>query len=131
MAFGFFMAHSGWRYLILLCGIAVVGYALYGQLTGRAYDKRMRVLGSAYAGLMHLQILLGIAMIFAGTFSPGAGIHIITMLFAAACAQIPVSVMRRRPEAERTYGPFAVFGALSMAIVVLGIVALGKPIIGS
>jgi hypothetical protein len=131
MAFGFFMAHSGWRYLILLGGIAMVGYALYGQLTGRDYDRRMRILGSAYAGLMHLQILLGIAMIFAGRFGPGSGVHIITMGFAAACAQIPVSVMRRRPEAERTFGPYAVFGALSLALVFLGIASLGRPIIGS
>jgi hypothetical protein len=131
MAFGFFMAHSGWRYLILLGGIATVAYALYGQLTGRSYDKPMRVLGSAYAGLIHLQILLGIAMIFAGRFSSGSGVHIITMLFAAACAQVPVSVMRRRPEADRTFGPYAVFGALSLALVVLGIGALGRPVFGS
>jgi hypothetical protein len=131
MANGFFMAHSGWRYLILLGGIAMLGYALYGQLTGKPYDKRMRILGSAYAGLMHMQILLGVAMIFAGTFDPKAGLHIITMGFAAACAQIPVSVMRRRPEAERTFGPHAVFGALSIVLVVLGIVSLGRPIVGS
>ena len=131
MAFGFLMAHSGWRYLVLLGGIAMTAYALYGQLKGIPYDKRMRVMGSAYAGLMHLQILLGVAMLFAGTFSSRAGIHIITMIFAAACAQIPVSVMRRRPEAERSFGPYAVFGAISLALVVLGIVSLGKPIVGS
>ena len=131
MAYGFFMAHSGWRYLVLLGGIAMTVYALYGQLRGRPYDKPMRILGSAYAGLMHLQILLGVAMLFAGTFSSGSGVHIITMIFAAACAQIPVSVMRRRPEKERTFGPYAVFGALSLALVVLGIVSLGRPIVGS
>lgn len=134
MAQGFLMAHSGWRYMILLGAILMVGYALHGQLTGKPFDKRMRILGSAYAGLMHLQILFGLALIFArtfGSFSPQVGIHIITMLLAAACAQIPVSVMRRRPETERTFGPYAVFGALSIALIVLGIVTLGKPIIGS
>jgi len=130
MAYGMFMAHSGWRYLILLAGIAMIGYALYGQLTGKEYDKPMRVLGSVYAGLMHLQILLGIAVIFAGRFNPQAGLHIILMFFAAAVAQIPVSVMRRRPPEERTFGPFAVFGAVSMALVVVGIWSLGRPIVG-
>ncbi len=130
----FFMAHSGWRYLILLAGLVMVGYALYGQVTDKVYDKRMRILASAYAGLIHFQILIGIALIFAstfGNFSSRAGVHIITMMFAAACAQIPVSVMRRRPEADRTFGPFAVFGALSLALIVLGIVTLGRPIVGS
>jgi uncharacterized membrane protein YphA (DoxX/SURF4 family) len=130
MGFGFLMFHSGLRYLILVAGIAMVGYALYGQVMGKPYDKRMRLLGSGYAMLMHLQILAGIAMLFGGMFDPRAGVHIITMVFAAASAQIPVSVMRRRPEAERSFGPIAVFGAVSLVLVALGIVALGKPIIG-
>jgi len=130
MAYGMLMAHSGWRYLILLAGIAMIGYALYGQMTGKQYDKPMRVLGSVYAGLIHFQILLGIAVIFAGQFNPQAGLHIILMIFAAAVAQVPVSVMRRRPEEEKTYGPFAVFGAVSMALVVVGIWSLGRPLVG-
>jgi len=130
MAYGMLMAHSGWRYLILLAGIVMIGWALYGQVTDREYGKPMRFLGSAYAGLMHFQILLGVALLFAGRFNPGAGRHIILMLFAAAVAQVPVSVMRRRPEEERTHGPYAVFGAVSLALVVVGIWVLGRPLVG-
>ena len=126
-----FMAHSGWRYLVLLGGVAMVAYALYGQVTGKPYDKRMRILGSAYAGLLHLQIVLGVALMFSGRFNPQAGLHIVTMLFAAACAQIPVSVMRRRPDDKKSFGPYAVLGAVSLALVFLGIISLGRPIIGS
>ena len=124
MSYFFFMAHSGWRYLILLAGLATVVYGLYGAVTNRAYDKPMRVTSSVFAGTMHAQILIGIAMLFAGQFNPQSGLHIVMMLFAAACAQIPVSVMRRRPVEQRTYAPHAVFAAASLAMIVLGIVSL-------
>ena len=39
-----FYAHSGLRYLVLLAGVLVLGYAGYGQATKREYDKTMRIL---------------------------------------------------------------------------------------
>jgi heme A synthase len=126
----FFQMHSGWRYLIILAGFLVIAYGLYGALTNRPMDKRMQLLGSTLAILMHIQILIGIAMIFAGRFDPKAGLHVIIMIFAAGTAQIPVSVMRRRPEEARTYGPYAVFGALTMALIFAGITSLGRPFVG-
>jgi len=126
----FFQAHSGWRYLILLAGLLVIAYGIFGAVTNRPFDKTMRILGSSLAGLMHLQILLGIALIFSGRFNPGSGLHIVMMIFAAACAQIPVSVMRRRPEEERTYGPYAVWAAVAMALIFVGITSMGRPFVG-
>lgn len=127
----FFYAHSGFRYMILLLGVATILYALFAASTKRPYDKPMRALSSGLAGAMHLQILLGFALIFAGRFSPGIAIHFVTMLLAAAAAQIPVSVMRRRPEEEKSQLPHAVWAAVALAIVAAGILAIGRPIIGS
>ena len=31
-------AHSGLRYLVMIAGLVVIGYALYGMATGRPYD---------------------------------------------------------------------------------------------
>ncbi len=127
----FFDGHSGFRYLILLLGVATVLYALFGAITKRPYDKPMRALSSGLAGAMHLQILLGFALLFSGRFSPAIAIHFLTMLLAATSAQIPVSVMRRRPAEEKSYLPHAVWAVLALALVAAGLVAIGRPIVGS
>jgi heme A synthase len=126
----FFQMHSGWRYVILLAGALVIAYGLFGAVTNRPFDKRMRILGSSLAGVLHLQVLIGIALIFSGRFNPGSGLHVIAMIFAAVCAQIPVSVMRRRPEEERTYGPYAVWASVAMALIFVGITSMGRPLVG-
>ncbi len=127
----FFDGHSGFRYLILLLGIATVLYALFGAITKRPYDKPMRALSSGLAGAMHLQILLGFALLFSGRFSPAIAIHFLVMLLAAASAQIPVSVMRRRPAEEKSYLPHAIGAAVALALIAAGLVAIGRPIVGS
>ncbi len=126
----FLQAHSGFRYLILLAGVLTLLYSVYGAVSGRKYDKRMRILSSSFAGLLHLQILLGLALVFSGRFAPILIGHIFMMLFAAAAAQVPVSVMRRRPEGERTYPPHGAWALAALAMVVLGVMAIGRPLIG-
>lgn len=125
-----FMAHSGVRYLVLLFGVACALYALFGWATGRRYDRAMRVLASIFAGTLHLQILLGVAVIFARGFYPALMGHILTMVIAAAVVQLPVSVMRRRPEDRRTYPPHAVSSLIALALVWAGLAAIGRPLIG-
>ncbi|MCH7564247.1 MAG: hypothetical protein IH968_10535 [Gemmatimonadetes bacterium] len=127
----FFYGHSGFRYLILLVGIATVLYALFGAIAKRPYDKPMRALSSGLAGALHLQILLGLALIFSGRFYPAITIHFMIMLLAAASAQIPVSVMRRRPAEERSYLPHAIWAVVALGLVAAGVMAIGRPIVGS
>lgn len=124
-------AHSGLRYLVLLAGVLVLGYALYGAATRREYDKPMRVLGGIFAGSLHLNLLLGLALLFTGRFSPQLIGHIFMMVFAAVAAQLVPSVMKRRPMAERTYLPHAIGAVVALALVVGGIMAIGRPIFGS
>ncbi len=123
-------AHSGLRYLILLGGVLTVLYAAYGVASGRTYDKPMRILASSFVGTMHLQILLGLALLFSGRFQPALTGHIFMMLFAAAAAQIPVSVMRRRPEEQKSYLPHGVGALAALAMIAAGILAIGRPIVG-
>ncbi len=127
----FLYAHSGLRYLILLVGLAVFLYALWGAFTHRPYDRWMKRLGSGFAGLMHLQILLGVGVLFSGRFTPAVTGHILLMVMAAAVAQIVPSVMRRRPIAQRTYLPHAVSAAVALALVAIGILAIGRSVLGS
>ena len=123
-------AHSGLRYLILLAGVLTVFYAMYGAVAGRSYDKGMRILASSFVGTIHLQLLLGLALIFSGRFQPALTGHIFMMLFAAAAAQIPVSVMRRRPEEAKSYLPHGVGAIVALGLIAAGILAIGRPIVG-
>jgi len=126
----FFQAHSGLRYLVLLAGVLTVLYALYGVATKASYDRKIRILSSSFAGLIHLQILLGMALIFSGRFQPAVAGHLVMMIFAAAAGQIPVSVMRRRPEEDKTYLSHGVWALVSLGAIVAGIMAIGRPVIG-
>ena len=128
-----FMAHSGVRYLVLLFGAACVVYALVGWATGRRYDRPMRVLASMFAGTLHLQVLLGVAVILTipGSFSAALMGHILPMVLAAVVAQLPVSVMRRRPREQRTYAPHAVSSLIALALIWAGVAAIGRSLLGS
>jgi hypothetical protein len=123
-------AHSGFRYLVFLIGVITLGYALYGVVTGRPMDVRMRRLGAAFAGTFHVQILLGLGVLFSGRFGPQLIGHIFMMLFAAACAQIVPSVMRRRQPEKRTYLPYLVGTLVAIALAAGGVMALGRPVLG-
>jgi len=124
-----FHAHSGLRYLVLLAGVAALLYALFGLLAGRRYDRGMKLLGSGFAGLLHLQILLGVGVIFTRGFYPALIGHITMMIFAAAVAQITSSVMKRRPEEERSYTPHLVGTGVALLLIVGGIMAIGASVV--
>ena len=126
-----FYAHSGVRYLVLLAGVAALGYAIYGAATGRPYDRMMLRLASAFAGLVHLQILLGIALLFTGRFYPALSGHILLMVFAAVTAQVVPSVMRRRTAAERRWIPHVIGTLAALVLIAAGIMAIGRGVLGS
>jgi hypothetical protein len=123
-------AHSGLRYLVLLMGIVVIGYATYGWATKREYDKTMRILGASFTGLIDLTVLFGLANLFTGTFYPQLGGHIVMMILAAVLAHVVYGVMKRRPPEKRTYMPHIVGTLIVLGIIASGIMAIGRPVIG-
>lgn len=124
-------AHSGLRYLVLLLGVVVIGYALFGLATKRPYDKTMRILGAAFTGVIDLTVLLGFANVFFGVgFYPMLGGHIVMMVLAAAVAHVVSAVMKRRPPEQRTWLPHVVGTAVVLAMVAAGILAIGRPLVG-
>ncbi len=126
-----FYAHSGIRYLALLMGLVVIGYALFGMATGRKHDTTMRALGASFAGTLDLNILLGVGLLFSGRFYPAVGMHLGVMLVAAVVAHIVPAVMKRRPQESRSFMPYIVGAAVALALVATGITMLGRPIVGS
>jgi hypothetical protein len=123
-------AHSGFRYVVLLLGLATICYALFGLVARRPLGRAMMGLSSAFAGAFHLQILLGLAVLFSSTAVRFVPAHVITLLFAAVCAQLVPSVMRRRRPERRTYAPYLIGALAALALAAAGILAVGSPILG-
>lgn len=126
-----FYAHSGIRYLVLLAGVVLVGYALAMLVARRPHGKPLRIMAAVYAGSLDLNILAGAALLFTGRFYPAVGVHLVFMLLATVVAHLVPGVMKRRPPEERSVAPYIVGTAVSLALVVTGITMLGRPIVGS
>ena len=125
-----FYAHSGLRYLVLLTGVLVILYALWGVMSKRPYDKTMRILSLLFVMSIDLTALLGVSYLFVGTFYPQLGGHIVTMILAVVVAHVVSAVMKRRPVEERTYMPHVLGTAIVLGLVATGILAIGRPIVG-
>jgi len=124
-------AHSGFRYLVMIAGLIVIGYAIYGMATGRSYDKTMRITSAVFTGLVDLTALLGIVTLLSGTFYPALIGHITMMVLAVVVAHIVSVVIKRRPEEERTYAPHLVGTLVVLGLIAWGIQAIGRPLVGS
>jgi hypothetical protein len=126
-----FFLHSGFRYLFLLAALATIVYAIYGLATKRPYDQRIRVLSVLTMLSLDFTSFLGVAVTFSSrTRYAGLGPHIVTMLFAMITVHVVSSVMRKRPQEEKSYGPHLVATVVALALVWVGIAALGRPLIG-
>ncbi len=126
-----FAAHSGLRFLVLLAGLFVVLYALVGHFGKREYSTAMGRLAAAFTGLLHLQVLTGVAVLFTRPFYNSIIGHLFLMLMAAAVAQLTSSVVRRRPQEQKTYGPHLVGAVVALGLVAAGILAIGRGIFQS
>lgn len=126
-----FHTHSGLRYLILLAGIATIGYALYSAATKRPHDRKMKNLAITYRALLDVNLFIGVAMIVTGYgFYNDLGVHILLMVLATAIAHVVPAVMRKRTPEERTVIPYAVATAISLVVMALGIASIQRPIVG-
>ena len=125
-----FYAHSGLRYLVLLAGVLTLAYALFGAASRRPYDPKMLTLSRIFAGSVHLQVLLGIALLLTGRFYPALIGHIMMMVFAAVVATLVPAVMRRREPAARGWVPHLVGTLVTLALIWFGIAAIGRSPLG-
>ena len=126
-----FAAHSGLRFLVLAGGLFVILYAAVGFFGKREYSSAMARLATVFAGLIHLQVLVGFAALFVRPFSTILIGHIFLMIAAAVVAQFTASVVKRRPPEERSYGPHLVGAILAMVFIALGIMAIGRGVLQS
>lgn len=125
-----FYIHSGWRYLVLLALVTNLGYALFGLITRRPYDPLMLKLARILTALVHAEVLLGIALLFTRRFYSALIGHVVMMIFAAVVVTIVPAVMRRRDPAARSWLPHLIGTLVAAALIVLGIMAIGRSPLG-
>jgi hypothetical protein len=119
-----FQAHSGIRYLVLLVGLVALAYFVSGLAAKRPVGKPVRILGSAFVGLLDLQILLGLIMVAMGRYYPRLIGHIVMMLVAAAVTHVLLVVNRKRSNPGYLLPLIAV--ALALALIAGGLMAIGR-----
>ncbi|HET9450811.1 MAG TPA: hypothetical protein VFO83_08020 [Aggregicoccus sp.] len=117
-----FAAHSGLRYLVLLAGLVAIVYFALGLLQKRPYARAVRTVGSIYAGLLDLQILLGLVLVAMGRYYPQLIGHFVLMFLATAVLHATLSVNRKRPQPG--YKLPLIGAAVALVLVVAGVLAI-------
>ncbi len=117
-------AHSGLRYLVLLSLFAHLVASLVGHLQKQPVGGLHRGLSAASMGLLHTQALLGLAMVFMGTFYPQLIGHLVMMVGAATVAT--VFHVRNKRANPPTHLAALLGSGLALACVVGGVLAIGR-----
>lgn len=117
-------AHSGLRYVVLLLALVNIVVLVKGLATKSTPGKLERILGSSFAGTLHLQVLLGLSMVAMGKFYPQLIGHIAMMLSAAVLAQATLSINKKRPQPGHQLPLIGIGGAL--VLILGGILAIGR-----
>ena len=123
--------HSWLRYAVFLAGLAAFGYALWGMLGKRPYQKLMWDLASAFSVTLYVQVVLGFLLIFTYRFFSGPlGLHMVLSMAAAAVAQLTYSTNRRRAREDRAYGIHVIGVGVALALVGAGILVIRSSLFG-
>lgn len=123
--------HSGLRYAILLVGVLAALYLLFGLLGRRPFGGLARGLTSAYVGLLDLQVLVGVLLLFVRPFYPALMGHVVMMLLAVGAAHGFTMAAKRAPEPRRRYALSLAGVALSLVLIVGGIMSIGRGVFQS
>lgn len=123
-------AHSGLRYLVLLAGVAALLVLAYGVIARKPVGAG-RGLSLAFTGLLDLQIVLGLVLVAGGMFYGALMGHLTMMLLAGVAAHV-ASVLARRAADERRAATLRLAGvAVALLLIVGGIMAIGRSLVGS
>lgn len=123
-------AHSGLRYLVLLAALAALVALAYGISTGRAV-RAASVLAATFAGLLDLQILLGVGLVIGGIFPDAVVGHLVMMVLAAVVTHASSIVGQRSSSERRELGIRLAGIVVALALIVGGIMAIGRSVLGS
>jgi hypothetical protein len=124
-----FVLHSHFRYLVLLAAVVALVLSAMGWNGGGTRGGAERGSMAAFVGLLDLQVLLGLVLLFLFPYYPALIGHIVMMVLAAAAAHAG-SVIARKREPARPGAPVRV-GAivLSLILIVGGIMAIQRSVL--
>jgi len=123
-------AHSGLRYLVLLAAVAAAVALAYSLATHRA-GGTARILARAFTGLLDLQVVLGIGLVIGGDFPDAVVGHLVMMVIAVVVAH-GASIIAGRASTERREQVVRLVGiVLALGVIIGGIMALGRSVLGS
>lgn len=117
-------AHSGLRFLILLLGAVNLVLLGVGLASKQPFGKLHRILGASFAGSLHLQVLMGLALVAMGRWYPALIGHLVMMLLAAVAAQAAMTMNRKRAVPGFQLPLIGVVVAL--LCIVGGVMAIGR-----
>ncbi len=123
-------AHSGLRYLVLLAAVAAIVALAYALASGRG-ARAARVLPAVFTGLLDLQILLGIGLVMGGLFPDAVVGHLVMMIVAAVVAHGASVLAKRASTVQREQVTRLVGIVVALALIIGGIMALGRSVLGS
>jgi hypothetical protein len=120
-----FQIHSVLRFVVLLLGLTVVAMCFAGLMQKQPFTKAGRVVGSIFAGLLHLQVLIGVAYVaFSRFWLPRDAGHVVMMILAAVLAQVMLSRNRRAAQPNWVRPLIGVGGAL--VLIAAGLMAIAR-----
>lgn len=119
-----FHAHSGLRFIVLLLGVLNVLILCIGLARKKPFGRPHRALGAAFAGSLHLQVILGTVLVAMGRYYPALIGHFVMMVLAAVLAQVCMSLNRRKPTPGLVLPLVGVAGAL--LLIFGGVMAIGR-----
>lgn len=126
-----FYSHSGIRYLVLLAGVITVAWLTQATVRREPFSRASRTLMAIFTGVLDLQVLLGLLLLTVIPFYGALAGHLVLMLAAALVAHA-VSIANRNRPPERQSNALLLAGAVgTLVLIVLGILAIGRPIFGS
>lgn len=123
-------AHSGLRYLVLLGAVGAIVVLGYGLATG-GRPRATRAVAATFTGLLDLQVLLGIALAIGGMLTAKATGHVVMMVLAVVVAHAASSIAGRATDERRELTVRLVGVVLSVVLIVGGILAIGRGVLGS
>lgn len=117
--------HSIVRWIILVVAVVALVKLGLGWLRGGTFDGMDRGVVAGYSGLLDLQALLGVILLFGDAIFLGEGfptariLHAIVMILAVVAGHLPAR-WRQSPAPARYRGTLAAIGA-SLVLIFIGI----------
>ena len=124
--------HSLLRWLILLVAVAALAKLAYGWLRAGIFDGIDRGLVMGYSGLLDLQALLGLILLFGNGFVGGEGfplpriLHAIVMILAVVAGHLAGRGKTDPAKARYRRALAAIAGSLVLVLIGIIILAAGQ-----